>query len=154
MLPPTSAGNGNENCHFSTYVAVLHTCYAHAMTRRFEDLELTPRMADVIRVFLQNPAERRYGFGLMRATGLPSGTLYPILAKFERHGWLTVGTEDIDPKKEGRPPRRFYVITAPAWAAAEEQLYELHERYRPPSRGDVDVPGWVHSPPAPEDGSR
>jgi hypothetical protein len=124
------------------------------MTRRFEDLDLTPRMADVIRVFLQNPAERRYGFGLMRATGLPSGTLYPILAKFERHGWLTVGTEDIDPKEEGRPRRRFYVITAPAWAAAEEQLYELHERYRPPSRGDVDVPGWVHSPPAPEDGSR
>jgi PadR family transcriptional regulator, regulatory protein PadR len=124
------------------------------MVHRFEDLGLTPRMADVIRVFLQNPAERQYGFGLMRATGLPSGTLYPILAKFERHGWLTVGTEHIDPKKEGRPPRRFYVITAPAWAAAEEQLYELHERYRPPPRGDADEPGWLHPLPAPEDGSR
>jgi len=124
------------------------------MARQFEDLELTPRMADVIRVFLQNPAERRYGFGVMRATGLPSGTLYPILAKFERHGWLTVGTEDIDPRKEGRPPRRFYVITAPAWAAAEEQLYELHERYRPPSRGGTDAPGSVDPRPASQDGSR
>ena len=122
------------------------------MARPFEDLELTPRMADVIRVFLQNPAERRYGFGLMRITKLPSGTLYPILAKFERHGWLTVGTEAIDPKKEGRPPRRFYVITAPAWTAAEEQLYKLHERYRPPPRGDADTPGQVRSQPGPKDG--
>lgn len=141
-------------CHVSTYVARLHICYAHAMTRQFEDLELTPRMADVIRPFLQNPAERRYGFALMHATGLPSGTLYPILAKFERHGWLTVGTEDIDPKKEGRPARRFYVITAQAWAAAEEQLYKLHERYRPPSPGGMAAPGRVTSGPAPEDDSR
>lgn len=111
-------------------------------------------MADVIRVFLQNPAERQYGFGLMRTTGLPSGTLYPILAKFEQHGWLTVGTEDIDPKKEGRPPRRFYVITAPAWTAAEEQLYELHERYRPPGLGDADSAGWVQYQPDGGDGSR
>jgi DNA-binding PadR family transcriptional regulator len=124
------------------------------MTRRFEDLELTPRMADVIQAFLQNPAERRYGFELMRVTKLPSGTLYPILAKFEQHGWLAVGEEDIDPKKEGRPARRFYVITASAWTAAEEQLYKLHERYRPPSSGGVGASGQMHSWPIPEDRPR
>jgi PadR family transcriptional regulator PadR len=104
------------------------------MARQFEDLELTPRMADVVKVFLAEPAEPRYGFELMRATGQPSGTLYPILAKFEKAGWLTVGAEDIDPKKEGRPARRFYRISGAGVSAAHLQLAELHERYRPPTR--------------------
>ena len=50
------------------------------MDRQFEDLELTPKMADVIKVFLEDPAEPRYGFELMRIARQPSGTLYPILA--------------------------------------------------------------------------
>jgi PadR family transcriptional regulator, regulatory protein PadR len=104
------------------------------MGREFEDLELTPKMADVIKVFLENPAKPRYGFELMRITRQPSGTLYPIMAKFEKHGWLTVGTEDIDPRAEGRPARRFYRISGAAVAAARVQLAALHERYRPPAR--------------------
>jgi PadR family transcriptional regulator, regulatory protein PadR len=102
------------------------------MVQPFEDLGLTPKMADVIKMFLEDPAEPRYGFELMRATGQPSGTLYPILAKFEKHGWLTLGTEDIDPKKEGRPARRFYRITGAAVTSGRLQLAELSERYRPP----------------------
>jgi PadR family transcriptional regulator, regulatory protein PadR len=103
------------------------------MDRQLEDLELTPKMADVIKVFLANPAEPRYGFDLMRATGQPSGTLYPILAKFEKHGWLTLGKEDIDPRAEGRPARRFYRITGAAVTVARLQLAALSERYRPPA---------------------
>ena len=91
-------------------------------------------MAQVIRVFLEEPSKPRYGFELMRITGLASGSLYPALARFERNGWLTLDTEDINPQKAGRPARRLYMITGAAEAAAERQLRELHELFRPPSR--------------------
>lgn len=104
------------------------------MGQQFQEMDLTPRMAQVIKVFLEEPSKPRYGFELMRITGLASGSLYPVLARFERQGWLVLGTEDVDPKKEGRPARRFYTITGEAEVAAERQLRELHERFRPPVR--------------------
>jgi DNA-binding PadR family transcriptional regulator len=99
----------------------------------FKDLELTPKMADIIKVFLEDPQRPRYGFELMRLTGQPSGSLYPNMAKFEQHGWLIGGKEDIDPRTEGRPPRRNYRITGEAVSAARRQLAELSERFRPPT---------------------
>ena len=97
-----------------------------------EQLELTPKMAAVIKVFLEDPEQPRYGFELMRRTGQPSGTLYPILAKLEQARWLIGGKEDIDPHAEGRPPRRNYRIVGAAIAVARSQLAALSEQYRPP----------------------
>jgi PadR family transcriptional regulator, regulatory protein PadR len=97
-----------------------------------EELELTPKMAAVIKTFLEDTQRPRYGFELMRLTGQPSGTLYPNLAKFEHAGWLTGGKEDIDPRTEGRPARRFYRITGAGALAARQQLAALSEHYRPP----------------------
>jgi hypothetical protein len=73
------------------------------MEQPFQDFDLSPRAVDVIKVFLRDPTKQWYGMELMRATHQPSGTMYPLLAKFEKHGWLSVGREDIDPKVEGRP---------------------------------------------------
>jgi DNA-binding PadR family transcriptional regulator len=98
-----------------------------------QDLELTPKMAAVIKVFLEDPRRPRYGLEIMRLTGQPSGTLYPILAKFEHAGWLAGGKEDIDPHAEGRPPRRFYHITGSGALAAHNQLSALSEHYKPPA---------------------
>jgi DNA-binding PadR family transcriptional regulator len=52
------------------------------------------------------------GAQISRATELPSGTLYPILFRLERAGWLTSRWEEEDPKTLGRPRRRFYQVTA------------------------------------------
>jgi DNA-binding PadR family transcriptional regulator len=98
-----------------------------------EDLTLTPKMAAVIKIFLEDTQQPRYGLELMRLAGQPSGTTYPILMKFERAGWLTAGKEDIDPKTEGRPARRFYRITGCGALAAHRQLAALSEHYRPPA---------------------
>jgi PadR family transcriptional regulator, regulatory protein PadR len=103
------------------------------MQQPFRDLDLTPKMADIIKLFLEDPQRPRYGLELMRATGQPSGSMYVNLAKFEQHGWLAGGKEDIDPRSEGRPARRFYRITGAAEVAARRQLAELSERFRPPS---------------------
>jgi PadR family transcriptional regulator PadR len=97
-----------------------------------QDLDITPKMARVLKVFLEDPSQPRYGFELMRRTGLASGSLYPMLARLEGAGWLTSGKEDIDPHAEGRPPRRHYIISGAAVTAVRIQLAALSEQYRPP----------------------
>ena len=51
------------------------------------------------------------GAEISRATKLASGTLYPILFRLERAGWLESRWEGGDPKTLGRPRRRFYRVT-------------------------------------------
>ena len=97
------------------------------------ELRMTTAVARVLRAFLENPAAPRYGFDLMRVTGLPSGTLYPILARLERLAWVTSTNEDVDPLAEGRPARRFYLLTAGGLAAAGRELAALSRELRPPA---------------------
>ena len=98
-----------------------------------QDIDITPKMAMVLKVFLGDPDQPRYGFELMKLTGMASGSLYPMLAKLEMAGWLTRGKEDIDPRAAGRPARTNYTITGTAASAARTQLAALSERFRPPA---------------------
>lgn len=100
-----------------------------------QDLNITPKMAAILKVFLEDPDQPRYGFELMKVTGMSSGTLYPLLAKLAGAGWLTKGREDIDPRSVGRPARTHYIISGAAVNAARCQLAELSEQYRPPAPG-------------------
>ncbi len=100
-----------------------------------QDLDITPKMALVLKVFLEDPGQPRYGFELMKLTGMASGSLYPMLAKLEGAGWLTRGTEDIDPRAAGRPARTNYTITGAAASVARVQLAALSEQFRPPIPG-------------------
>lgn len=95
-------------------------------------VQLTPKIAAVLRIFLEDPERERYGAELMRVTGQPSGTLYPILSKLEKAGWIVGGKEDIDPHVVGRPARRNYRMVGTAVAVARTQLAALSELYRPP----------------------
>ena len=97
-----------------------------------QDLDITPKMATVLKVFLEDPDQPRYGFELMKLTGMASGSLYPMLARLEAAGWLTRGRESVDPRATGRPARTHYTITGAAASAARVQLAELSERFRPP----------------------
>jgi PadR family transcriptional regulator PadR len=54
-----------------------------------------------------------YGFDVIDATQLPSGTVYPALGRLERDGLVTSSWEDASiAQEEKRPPRRYYRITA------------------------------------------
>lgn len=90
-------------------------------------------VAKVLRVFLDDPGTPCYGLELMKATGLPSGSLYPVLARLERAGWLRSEREEIDPVAEGRPARRYYALTPDGLATARVELAALSERFRPPA---------------------
>jgi DNA-binding PadR family transcriptional regulator len=65
----------------------------------------------VLQVLLENPERELYGLEIGSAAGLASGTVHPLLARLERHGWLESRWEDIDPSTAGRPARRYYRLT-------------------------------------------
>ncbi len=44
---------------------------------------MTRAVAALLRIFLGNESEARYGYDLMKETGFASGKLYPILARLE-----------------------------------------------------------------------
>jgi DNA-binding PadR family transcriptional regulator len=62
------------------------------------------------------------GADIHKLTHISSGTLYPILIRFEKAGWFTSEWEDVDPSEEGRPRRRLYRITPTGLTKANEVL--------------------------------
>jgi PadR family transcriptional regulator PadR len=72
-------------------------------------------------------AGRHHGFDIMDATDLPSGTVYPILRRLDEEGLVRSHWErDTVARREQRPPRRYYELTA----AGEAKLAEARARYR------------------------
>jgi DNA-binding PadR family transcriptional regulator len=68
-----------------------------------------------------------YGFDIIDVTNLPSGTVYPILRRFENEGLVTSEWENQEvAQREQRPPRRYYALNADGKAL----LAEHAERYR------------------------
>jgi DNA-binding PadR family transcriptional regulator len=86
----------------------------------------TPRMTIptqlVLRALLADPEQERYGVEIGAEAGLPSGTIHPILARLEGVGWLTSRWEEIDPRVEGRPARRYYQLTPDGMELARAAL--------------------------------
>jgi DNA-binding PadR family transcriptional regulator len=72
-------------------------------------------------------AGRQHGWDIMDATDLSSGTVYPILRRFEEEGlvrakWEREGTA----RREQRPPRRYYELTT----AGQGRLADARARFR------------------------
>ena len=64
-----------------------------------------------------------YGFDVIDATSLPSGTVYPALARLERDGYLRSSWEDeAAAHDDGRPARRYYRVTAAGVRALDAAL--------------------------------
>lgn len=77
-------------------------------------------------VLLAIRSGHRYGFDVMDATGLPDGTVYPILRRLERRGVLEgVWEEEGKARAENRPPRRYYRLTP----LGEESMEEIVQRF-------------------------
>jgi PadR family transcriptional regulator PadR len=92
-------------------------------------LKITPKMLDVLGIFLASPGEPRYGLEIAEGLEMASGTLYPLLGRLERAGLLHSELEGADPRIVGRGERRFYRLTGvgevQARVAAEEQVTRL-----------------------------
>jgi DNA-binding PadR family transcriptional regulator len=69
----------------------------------------------------------RYGFDIIDVTGLPSGTVYPALRRFEEARLVESRWEAEEvAKREQRSPRCYYELTE----RGEEALAESLKRYR------------------------
>lgn len=64
-----------------------------------------------------------YGFDVIDATGLPSGTVYPALSRLERDGYLRSSWEsEATAFAAGRPARRNYRLTASGAVALRDAV--------------------------------
>jgi PadR family transcriptional regulator PadR len=100
-------------------------------------MKVTHHTKLVLSVLLDAPAEEVYGFELSRASGLPSGTIYPILRRLEDEGWLASRWEDIDEGQEGRRRRRYYRLTGSGSRLASEAVVQQRHGLR------MLMPGWA-----------
>ena len=89
----------------------------------------------VLTALLEDPARELYGAEIGAAAGLASGTVHPILARLEGVGWLESRWEDVDPRREGRPARRYYRLTGAGTQAASAALARAYRPTRRPRLG-------------------
>lgn len=92
-----------------------------------ERIRMTRTTRDVLRVLFDGSREDLHGLEICRRTGLGSGTVYPILARLERAGWLSTRWEDEESWQNPddgrrRPRRRFYALTGEGYLAAGMEL--------------------------------
>jgi PadR family transcriptional regulator, regulatory protein PadR len=80
----------------------------------------------VLEALVADPDRELYGVEIGELATLRSGTVHPILARLEGVGWLSSRWEDIDSQVEGRPPRRYYRLTADGALAARAALARAH----------------------------
>jgi DNA-binding PadR family transcriptional regulator len=85
-------------------------------------MKLTGPLERVLRAFLADPAGRHYGYPLMKAARLPSGTLYPMLARLQEQGLVTSEWETRPEDAGGRPLRKYYQLTAEGARVARLEL--------------------------------
>ena len=86
-----------------------------------------PKLSHTAAMILQSiSAGYMYGFSVMEATGLPSGTVYPALRRLERDGLIRSHWErESIAESEQRPQRKYYQITRSGQATLEAS----QERY-------------------------
>lgn len=90
------------------------------------DIVLSYAGLRLLNVFLAEVQLELCGADLIRLTKLPSGTVYPILIRFDKeYRLLSSRWENGDPIELGRPRKRLYKITPLGRRLAQEKLKQL-----------------------------
>ncbi len=89
-------------------------------------IRLSRQTLAVLDALLANPGHWHHGYSLSQRTGIPSGTLYPILMRLEKLRWLETRWEEV--KTPGRPPRHLYRLSGNAREWAREELRAAQEK--------------------------
>ena len=97
----------------------------------------SPQTRTVLTEMRAQPQAWRYGYDLLKSTGLKSGTLYPLLMRLSDQGLLEAEWRAaIQP---GRPPRHAYRLTAEGVAAASRSAPEPKAGRKPAIALPVEV---------------
>ena len=95
-------------------------------------MKLTGPLERVLRAFLADGSARHYGYDLMKAAGLASGTLYPMLARLQDQGLVISEWEPLREDAGGRPPRKYYQLTGEGVRVARLELAQTSGARRAP----------------------
>jgi PadR family transcriptional regulator, regulatory protein PadR len=90
-----------------------------------DNIRLTHATLKVLSSIMAAGRAEMSGSQIAVETGLASGSLYPILLRLERCGFLKSRWEKINPSEEGRPRRRLYKMTTAGAALTRSSLSEL-----------------------------
>jgi PadR family transcriptional regulator, regulatory protein PadR len=112
-------------------------------------VKLTGPLERVLKVLVADPAAQHYGYDLMKAAKLPSGTLYPMLARLQQEGLVDSQWEEQRPDAGGRPPRKYYRLTAEGARVARLELARLEL-----ARASTEPGGKRHVAPRPAHGTQ
>ena len=75
---------------------------------------------NLLTALMDEPRKWHHGYELSKATGLLSGTLYPILMRLSDRGFLD--HKWVETPEPGRPARHVYRLTTKGGAHAKEQF--------------------------------
>jgi DNA-binding PadR family transcriptional regulator len=102
-------------------------------------VKVTVPLERVLRAFLDDPREPRYGYDLMKAASLQSGTLYPLLARLEHQKLVASAWET--PQQEGQRPRKYYRLTSEGTRVARLEIARAARQQRAPGHPGRLAPG-------------
>jgi PadR family transcriptional regulator, regulatory protein PadR len=100
-------------------------------------MRMTLQVQLTLRALLDEHEAELYGLELVEATGLPPGTIYPIMARLEHAGWVSSRWEESDGEVKGRPRRRYYRLTADGVVQARAALASSDARRQARARGPL-----------------
>jgi DNA-binding MarR family transcriptional regulator len=93
---------------------------------------LTAATVDVLRV-LQSAGDTCWGLRVIKQSGRPAGSVYPILDRLETAGWVTSEWEQDDTRSG--PRRRFYEMTDEGATAAAAAITRFDAKTIPAKLG-------------------
>ncbi len=79
---------------------------------------LSPHARNLLAILTESGGSWAHGYELCQRAGIKSGTLYPLLIRLEKQGYLEAEWQS--PAEPGRPPRHAYRLTAAGRALAAE----------------------------------
>ncbi|WP_435771031.1 PadR family transcriptional regulator [Nocardioides sp. SYSU DS0651] len=119
----------------SGQVAPAGACSAYLDIARVSAVEplsrVTDATVDVLRA-LRESGRHVWGLQVVKRSGRAPGTVYPVLERLERAGWITSAWESDDARPG--PRRRLYEFTPDGARAAVELLAERDARRTPRKR--------------------
>lgn len=89
---------------------------------------VTPATVDVLTCLI-GAADATWGLLIIRDSGRPAGTVYPLLERLERSGWVESEWDDDDTRTG--PRRRLYRLTSDGAEAARATIKKFSARPAP-----------------------
>ena len=93
-------------------------------------LRPTENVVAVFSTMLERPNKPWYGLELANHADIGSATIYSVLTRLERVGFLEASWETVDPREAGRPRRRLYSLTPSGARAGRKMVQEYKPRVR------------------------